>query len=116
MTGILKGKVALVTGASAGIGRASAMGFAREGAKVIVAADANVEGGKETVDLIESAGGEALFLRADVSKAEEVEILVRRSVEICGRLDCAHNNAGIDGAPRYRLRSTRKKSGTGSSM
>ena len=71
MTGWLAGKVALVTGAGSGIGRASALTFAREGAKVVVA-DVVVEGGEETVGMIKRAGGEALFVRADVSQVAEV--------------------------------------------
>jgi NAD(P)-dependent dehydrogenase (short-subunit alcohol dehydrogenase family) len=90
------GKVALVTGGASGIGRASAVAFAREGASVVVS-DVAVEGGEETVRLIEEAGGEATFVRADVSDAEEVETLIRRTVEAYGRLDCAFNNAGIEG-------------------
>jgi NAD(P)-dependent dehydrogenase (short-subunit alcohol dehydrogenase family) len=96
MAGQFVGKVALVTGAGSGIGRASASVFAREGAKVVVA-DVVVEGGEETVSLIKRAGGEAMFVRADVSKAAEVEALVNTTVAAYGRLDCAHNNAGIAG-------------------
>lgn len=91
------GKVALVTGAGSGIGRASAQKFAQEGAKVIVA-DIVEEGGNETVRLIREAGGEATFVKTDVSQAKEVEALVSRTVETYGRLDCAHNNAGIEGS------------------
>src|SRR5260221_942937 len=91
------GKVALVTGAAAGIGRASALAFARIGAKVVVA-DIHTTGGEETVAQIKSAGGEAAFIRADVSQAKEVEALVRQTVALYGRLDCAHNNAGVEGA------------------
>lgn len=89
-------KVALVTGASSGIGRASARAFAREGASVIVA-DVVVEGGQETVHLIEETGGEAIFVKADISNAKEVEALIKRAVGAYGRLDYAFNNAGIDG-------------------
>ncbi|HXG21692.1 MAG TPA: SDR family oxidoreductase [Methylomirabilota bacterium] len=96
MTGLVAGKVALITGAGSGIGRASALAFAREGAKVVVA-DVIVEGGEETVRLIQQAGGEAVFMRADVSQAVEVEALVKKAVATYGRLDCAHNNAGIEG-------------------
>jgi NAD(P)-dependent dehydrogenase (short-subunit alcohol dehydrogenase family) len=95
-TGLVAGKVALITGAGSGIGRASALAFAREGAKVVVA-DVIVEGGEETVRLIQQAGGEAVFMRADVSQAVEVEALVKKAVATYGRLDCAHNNAGIEG-------------------
>lgn len=96
MAGLVAGKVALVTGASSGIGRATALAFAREGAKVVVA-DVTVEGGEETVALIKKAGGEAIFVKTDVSKAAEVEALVNKAVATYGRLDCAHNNAGIAG-------------------
>ncbi len=92
MAGLLEGKVALVTGASSGIGRTTALAFAREGAKVVVA-DINVTGGEETVDMIRRAGGEAFFVKADVTQAAEVEAMVHRTVEAFGRLDCAHNNA-----------------------
>jgi NAD(P)-dependent dehydrogenase (short-subunit alcohol dehydrogenase family) len=96
MAGRLAQKVALVTGGSSGIGRASALVFAREGAKVIVS-DLDVAGGEETVRLIAAAGGAAIFVRADVSKTTEVAALVKRGVETYGRLDCALNNAGIQG-------------------
>src|SRR6184192_3369973 len=97
MAGWLAGKAALVTGGGSGIGRASALTFAREGAKVIVA-DMAVEGGEETVHLIEQRGGEALFVKAEVSQAAAVEALIARAVQTYGRLDCAHNNAGIEGS------------------
>lgn len=97
MADLVAGKVALVTGGGSGIGRASALTFAREGAKVVVA-DVAVEGGEETVRLIQQRGGEAVFVKADVSRAAEVEALVARAVQTYGRLDCAHNNAGIEGA------------------
>ena len=90
------GKVALITGAGSGIGRASALAFAREGATVVVA-DVDTAGGAETVRLVESAGGRALFVKTDVSQASEVEALVQASVAAYGRLDYAHNNAGIEG-------------------
>jgi NAD(P)-dependent dehydrogenase (short-subunit alcohol dehydrogenase family) len=90
-----KGKVALVTGAASGIGRAGALLFAREGAKVVVTTGSNVEGGEETVRLIKAAGGEATFVRCDVSKEADVRAMVERCVELYGRLDYAFNNAGI---------------------
>ncbi len=94
MTRRLESKVALVTGGSSGIGRASAMAFAKAGAKVVVV-DVNVEGGEETVHMIREAGGESIFVETDVSKATEVEAMVSKAVETYGRLDCAHNNAGV---------------------
>lgn len=94
--GKLDGKVALVTGAGSGIGQASATLFAREGARVLVS-DINPEGGNETVRLIKEAGGEASFFRADVAQAHEVQALIEQAVERYGRLDYAHNNAGIEG-------------------
>ena len=97
MAGWVTGKVALVTGGGSGIGRASALAFAREGAKVVVA-DVAVEGGEETVRLIEQRGGEALFVKTEVSQAAAVEALITRAVQTYGRLDCAHNNAGIEGS------------------
>ena len=96
MTKSFTGKVALVTGASSGIGRATALAFAREGAKVVVS-DVVVDGGNETVQLIKQAGGEATFVKADVAQTADVESLVQQTVTTYGRLDCAHNNAGISG-------------------
>ena len=91
----MQGKVALVTGAASGIGRVTAQVFAREGARVIVTTDANVKGAEETVRLIKEAGGEAAFVKCDVTKAAEVEALINRGVELYGSLDYAYNNAGI---------------------
>jgi NAD(P)-dependent dehydrogenase (short-subunit alcohol dehydrogenase family) len=99
MQGRLENKVALVTGAGSGIGKASALAFAKEEAKVGVV-DISVEAGEETVHTIIEAGGEAIFIRADVSKAVEVEAMVNTAVEIYGRLDCAYNNAGVAVSPR----------------
>lgn len=91
-----EGKVAVVTGAASGIGRASALAFAREGACVVVA-DLAVDGGEETVRMIESADGAATFCQTDVSKAAGVEELIEQTVNAYGRLDYAHNNAGVLG-------------------
>lgn len=92
----LKGKVALVTGGSSGIGRATAIIFAQEGARVVID-DINVPGGDETVSMIKKAGGEATFIKADVTKAAEVKALIEKTVKTYGRLDCAFNNAGVIG-------------------
>lgn len=97
MTGELQNKVGIVTGGTSGIGRDTAILFAKAGAKVVVAGRREVEG-KETIDLIRAAGGEGLFVKADVSRAAEVQALVRKTVEKFGRLDIAFNNAGIEGS------------------
>ena len=96
MPGRVDGKVALVTGGASGIGRATALTFAREGAKLVVA-DMNDEGGHQTVHMITENGGEATFVKTDVSQAVEVQALISKAVATYGRLDCAHNNAGILG-------------------
>ena len=89
------GKVALVTGASGGIGRATALGFAASGAAVVVS-DVNDAGGEETVALITASGGKAVYQRCNVADGAEVKALVARAVNEYGRLDFAHNNAGIN--------------------
>ena len=89
-------KVALITGGSSGIGRATAIAFAREGAKVVVTSRRENEG-KETVSLIKEAGGEGLFIRTDVSKEADVKAMVEGTVKAYGHLDYAFNNAGIEG-------------------
>ena len=108
MAGLTEGKVALVTGAGSGIGRATALVFAREGAKVVVS-DIVVEGGEETVQQIKAAGGEAIFVKADVSQAADVEALITQTVERYGRLDCAFNNAGIEGGVKPTIDCTEEE-------
>lgn len=94
--GLVNDKIALITGAAAGIGRATALKFASEGAKV-VASDVNVKGGKETVEMIKKAGGDAIFVKSDISQSTDVKALVAETVKAYGRLDCACNIAGILG-------------------
>ncbi len=90
----LQGKVVLITGGASGIGRATAQLFAQEGAKVVVA-DMNERGGRETVELLKQAAGEATFVACDVRHEAQVKAMVDRVVQLHGRLDCAFNNAGI---------------------
>jgi NAD(P)-dependent dehydrogenase (short-subunit alcohol dehydrogenase family) len=96
MAAELEGKVGLVTGGTSGIGRETAVLFAKAGAKVVVAGRREPEG-QETIQLIHAAGGQGLFVKADVSKASEVDALIQKAVEHFGRLDVAFNNAGIEG-------------------
>ncbi len=97
--GLLNDKVALVTGGGSGMGRAVAVAFAREGAKVVLCGRRDSEGA-ETVSMIKDAGGEGQFVRTDISKADEVEALVAHTVGAYGRLDVAFNNAGVgEGSP-----------------
>lgn len=95
--GLAEGKVALVTGAGSGMGRATALKFIKEGAKVVIV-DYNAESGKETLGMVKKAGGKGIFVKADVSKKDDVEAMVKKAVDTYGRLDCAHNNAGVSGS------------------
>ncbi|EGG31382.1 SDR family NAD(P)-dependent oxidoreductase [Paenibacillus sp. HGF5] len=90
-------RVAVITGGASGIGRQVSLKFARKGDRVVVA-DFNETAGQETVDMIKAEGGEASFVQVDVSKQESVEALVDKAVELYGRIDVMHNNAGIGGA------------------
>ncbi len=94
MAGILAGKTALVTGGASGIGRATALAMAREGARVAVS-DLTEESAAATVALINQAGGQAIAIGGDVAKEADVEAMVARTIAAFGRLDCAFNNAGI---------------------
>lgn len=98
----LKEKVAVITGAGSGIGQYTAVLFAQEGAKVVVA-DVNEEGGRETVRQVEAAGGEALFVKTDVSKMADCRALVARTVERFGKLDVLFCNAGLIGHTQYDI-------------
>lgn len=91
-----EGRVALITGGGSGIGRATALAFAREGASVVIG-DVDFEGAEATRDMIQSAGRKALAIRADVSRTPDVEALVGEAVGCYGRLDCAFNSAGTEG-------------------
>ncbi|MDZ4688008.1 MAG: SDR family oxidoreductase [Planctomycetaceae bacterium] len=93
--GSFEGKVAFVTGAASGIGRAAALAFAREGASV-VAADVSEQGNQETLRLIEEQGGRAVAVRCDVTQAADVKAALAKAVEAFGRLDFAFNNAGVE--------------------
>lgn len=94
--GLLEGKTAIVTGGSRGIGRATALKIADEGGEVAVA-DVVTDEGKETVEMIEDNGGKGVFIETDVSDSEDVQGMVRKTVDEFGKLDCAFNNAGIIG-------------------
>jgi NAD(P)-dependent dehydrogenase (short-subunit alcohol dehydrogenase family) len=93
----LRGKVGIVTGGTSGIGRDTAVLFAKAGVKVVVAGRREVEG-NETIDLVRAGGGDGLFVKTDVSLAADVQALVRKTVEKFGRLDIAFNNAGTEGS------------------
>ncbi len=91
-----EGKVALVTGGTSGIGRETAVLFAKKGARIVVAGRREIEG-KETVELIHKAGGQGIFIQTDVSQASDVKAVVEKTVAAFGGLDYAFNNAGIEG-------------------
>jgi NAD(P)-dependent dehydrogenase (short-subunit alcohol dehydrogenase family) len=97
MTTELQGKVGIVTGGTSGIGRDTAVLFAKAGAKVVVAGRRESEG-KETIDLVRTAGGDGLFVKTDVSRTTDVRALIQKTVEKFGSLDVAFNNAGIEGS------------------
>lgn len=103
--GQFQNKVVLVTGGTSGIGQATAVAFAKEGAKVVISGRREKEG-NETVRQIGNAGGEALFVKGDVSKAADVDAMVRKAVEAYGRIDYAFANAGILGNPKPFLEET----------
>ena len=105
MAGIVEGKVALVTGGGGGIGRATALAFAREGARVAVS-DFAADTARDTVALINDGGGQAITLTGDVTRADEVKTMIDDTVAAYGRVDCAFNNAGI--AP-YQVDASGKK-------
>ena len=96
MAGLLQGKSALITGGGGGIGRATALAFAREGARVAVA-DAAEDSAQQTVALVNQAGGQAMSLAGDVTDSAQVQTMIAAVVSAYGRLDCAFNNAGIAG-------------------
>lgn len=93
---LFENKVVIVTGAGSGIGRAAAVAFAQEGAKVVVS-DVSAKGAAEVVEQIKKDNGEAFFISCDVSIEDDVKNLVEKTVQKYGRLDCAYNNAGIEG-------------------
>jgi len=98
--GRLDNKVAIITGAGMGMGQAGAIMFAKEGAKVVVV-DWNTEAGEETVKMIREAGGEAIFVKADVSKARDAGNMVKTTIDTYGKLDIIYNNAAIIGRPAF---------------
>ncbi|MBN1862559.1 MAG: glucose 1-dehydrogenase [Dehalococcoidales bacterium] len=98
--GRLDNKVAIITGAGMGMGQAGALLFAREGAKIVVV-DWDAAAGEETVKMIKDSGGEAIFVKADVSKAKDVENAVKKTIEKYGKLNIMYNNAAIIGRPAF---------------
>lgn len=98
--GRLSGKVAIITGAATGMGRAAALLFTKEGARVVVA-DYDAQGGEETVRMVKKAGGEAISVKVDVSKAEDAKKMVKITVDTYKKLDVLYNNAGVQGDMVY---------------
>jgi len=96
MSAELQNKIALVTGGTTGIGRETAVLFAKHGAKVVISGRREVEG-NETIALVRAAGGDGLFVKSDVSKSADVHSLVQKTVEKFGRIDLLFNNAGVEG-------------------
>lgn len=99
MKGRLENKVALITGGGSGLGKAAAIACAKEGAKVVVG-HVSEGSGEKTVAIIKENGGEAISIRADVSKSSEVQAMIQKVVDTYGRLDCAYNNAGVAAPPK----------------
>ena len=106
----LKGKVAVITGAASGIGRATAIKFAGEGAAVVIA-DLNVEGGESAVRDCKENAGRAVFQKTDVSAEAEIKALIARAIKEFGRLDIIYNNAGIGGAVGLARTNLRRRLG-----
>jgi NAD(P)-dependent dehydrogenase (short-subunit alcohol dehydrogenase family) len=106
--GSLAGKVAFVTGAASGIGRAAALAFARAGASVVVA-DLAEQANQETASLIEKAGGRAVAVRCDVTRSQDVRAALQQAVEVFGRLDVAFNNAGAEQAVKPAAETTEQE-------
>ncbi len=96
MAGLLDGKSALITGGGGGIGRATALAFAREGARLAIA-DANADAAQQTVEQVNKAGGQAMSLSGDVTDSGQVQAMINAVIAAYGRIDCAFNNAGIAG-------------------